>query len=294
MVFGTSSRLGTGYLAYKISKLLNKKLALDIRDIFSDSLSSLKISKLLIFKPFLKFMVKTETKICNEADWLNFVSPGFKKYDHLNELKNKPHVFTNGIDEIFIKNRLKKIKVKNKSKKLIITYAGNIGYGQGLEKTVVQISNYFKNEIIFQLIGDGSSVNLIKDQLEKYKTKNVFIYPPVQRNKLIKYYNKSDVLFLQLNDFEVFKKVLPSKIFDYGSYDKPILAGVDGESKKFLSDNFKYSYIFHPSKYEQAIEKIKEIKKTDLSNINNNEFVKNYDRDKIMNRMTKSLNEINL
>ena len=39
---------------------------------------------------------------------------------------------------------------------LRITYAGNIGYGQGLEKTVINKSQYFKDKIFFQLIGDGS------------------------------------------------------------------------------------------------------------------------------------------
>ena len=38
-------------------------------------------------------------------------------------------------------------------------------------------------------------------------------------------------LFLQLNNIKAFENVLPSKIFDYGSYNKPILAGVSGIAK---------------------------------------------------------------
>ena len=52
--------------------------------------------------------------------------------------------------------------------------------------------------------------------------------------ELIKKYQEADILFLHLNNYKAFLKVLPSKIFEYSATHKPICAGVSGHSKEFL------------------------------------------------------------
>ena len=48
-------------------------------------------------------------------------------------------------------------------------------------------------------------------------------------------YDKASILFLHLNDYEAFYKVLPSKIFEYATTGKPIIAGVNGFAKDVIS-----------------------------------------------------------
>ncbi len=289
VVFATSSRFGTGFLGYIISKFFNKKLTLDIRDIFSDSLSSLKVFRFKVFSIIIKLIKYFEKKICNEADWLNFVSPGFLEYKHLELNSYRSEIFTNGIDEIFIKNRQNSFKRNNYNNKLIITYAGNIGFGQGLESTIPSIAKHFKNKIIFRIIGDGSAKHIIKKELSKINLSNIELYKPVSREKLIEYYNSSDVLFLQLNNISAFDKVIPSKIFDYGSFDKPILAGVSGIAKNFIEKNLPHSFVYPPGNYKKAINFIDEIMNYDFSKINNNSFVDKFNRKIIMDKMIESI-----
>src|SRR3990172_1990513 len=62
----------------------------------------------------------------------------------------------------------------------------------------------------------------------------------------IAYYRESDILFLQLNNYEAFKKVLPSKIFEYAAMYKPIIAGVDGYAKEFLEEHLPDSLVYKP------------------------------------------------
>ena len=68
---------------------------------------------------------------------------------------------------------------------------------------------------------------------------NVNLITPVNRNELIKYYQGSGFLFLHLNDYEAFKKVLPSKIFECGATKKPVIAGVDGLRSKVYKRAFR-------------------------------------------------------
>ena len=290
LVFSTSSRLGSGFLGYIVAFIFKKKLALDIRDVFSDNLRSISFIDNYLGKSLIKIIKKIESVIIKKANWVNFVSPGFFEYAHINPKHKKINMFTNGIDSVFIKNRLNYNNINfSRGDILNIVYAGNIGYGQGLEKTVVKIASYFGPKISFTLIGDGSSIFMIENQIYKNNLLNVKIIKPVKREELIKIYNHSDVLFLQLNDVKAFEKVLPSKIFEYGSFNKPLLAGVAGVAKDFIKNNLKTSFIFPPADYKRAICEVNKILELENVKIDNSKFVSDFNREVIMEKMICSL-----
>ena len=94
-------------------------------------------------------------------------------------------------------------------------------------------------------------------------------------------------MLLQLNKIKAFNRVLPSKVFDYGSFDKPIIAGVTGVAKNFLKSNVKNVFFYDPGDYKSMINVIKEV--VDLDYIySNNTFVKRFNRSKIMDDMVRS------
>ena len=82
---------------------------------------------------------------------------------------------------------------------------------------------------------------------------------------------------------------MPSKIFDYGSFHKPILAGVSGTAKNFLQKNFKCIYIYPPDNFVQAIQNIKKINDDEKIKIDNSSFIDNYARKNIMKKMVESI-----
>ena len=129
----------------------------------------------------------------------------------------------------------------------------NIGLSQGLDLIVLPTKR-FKDKIIFKLIGDGSSVSLIKEGIVKDHIKNIKLIPPIKRIDLLEHYQDADVLFLQLSDLPAFNNVIPSKIFDYGALEKPILAGVKGTARDFMKENLSGAYLFDPGD-TNAVEK---------------------------------------
>ena len=74
----------------------------------------------------------------------------------------------------------------------------------------------------------------IKKSIIERDCKNIELLDAVDRSELIDIYAKADILFLHLNDFLSFRKVLPSKIFEYAASGKPIIAGVAGCAKDML------------------------------------------------------------
>ena len=115
---------------------------------------------------------------------------------------------------------------------------------------------------------------------------NVELLNPVPRNELLKYYVKSTFLFLHLNDLEAFKKVLPSKLFEYGALDNPIIAGVGGYAAQFIKDNMSNYILFKPTDVDDLVE---QLKRFSIRYEVRTEFRERFARDAIMERMATDI-----
>jgi glycosyltransferase involved in cell wall biosynthesis len=51
---------------------------------------------------------------------------------------------------------------------------------------------------------------------------------------------------LHLNDYPAFRKVPPSKLFEYAAVGKPILAGVAGHAAEFIDQEIDNAAVFPP------------------------------------------------
>ncbi len=275
IVFATTSRLFTGFLGAVIARWKRIPFYLDMRDIFTDSIQSVlghRRARWLL--PLCRLI---EAFTVNTANKVNLVSQGFITY-FSSRYKNNWSFFSNGIDDDFL--HFEKIQTCSTSIKRI-TYSGNIGAGQGLEKIVPLIAGKY-NDIEFLIVGDGGKKNALRTAVRNLK--NVKLLDPVGRNELIAIYEKSDMLFLQLNNYDAFKKVLPSKIFEYAATYKPILAGVDGYARCFLEENLPDSLIFRPCDFNDFCAKF-EGKDLEVDFGKRREFISRFLRRNIMREM---------
>ena len=274
LVFASSSRLFTAFLGYKIAKKSKAPLFLDIRDIFVDTMSD--ILKPSVFKPIIiSFLKHIENKTFNYANHINLISEGFKEY--FSKFKNKSFsFFSNGIDNEFLKNDNSLNQIKNGNTKLII-YAGNIGEGQGLDKIVPQAAKKLGNNFTFLIYGDGGAKNKLQKEIDNLKVENVILKDPVSRFELKSIYNTADYLFLHLNDYSAFKKVLPSKIFELATYPKTIIAGVSGYSAGFIKKEVPNSYVFNPCDIRSLV-----------GFLENDKTSSNFDRERFKTKFSRS------
>lgn len=279
-VFASTSRLFTGYLGYKIARKNHLPLYLDVRDIFTDTLEDVLKNKALktLMLPLLR---KIENRTFNYASHINLVSEGFK--DYFDRYKNPTYSFySNGIDNQFLD--LPATTINNDIK--IITYAGNIGEGQGLHKIVPQAASKLGNKYKFLIIGAGGQRQKLIETLDALKVTNVEVINPVKRNELLEIYLKSDFLFLHLNDYPAFKKVLPSKVFELGAFDKPIIAGVAGYANEFINKNIDNKILFSPNNVDDLIYQLQAYKYK--TNFRKN-FIEKFKRNNIDKRLAASI-----
>ncbi len=240
VVVSTSSRLMTASLGAWVAKRCGAKLFLDIRDLFTDTMADvLAKSPLCILLPGFRLQ---ERWTFSSAHKLNVVSAGF--LPHLKKVSPSlmPTVFTNGIDPAFVETDFSQ---STPTEKPVVLYAGNIGEGQGLDRILPEVAAVMPG-VQFKLIGDGGSRSALTERVERLKLTNVEILNPVERVELMEAYRRADLLFLHLNAYQAFHKVLPSKIFEYAATGKPILAGVAGHAADFLQENVAGVEVFAP------------------------------------------------
>jgi len=236
--------------------------------------------------PILKLVEKYTFSRVNKV---NLVSEGFLNYFQQHYPSLDYEVFTNGIDEEFIlaQQQTNKISVgKGDGEVKIILYAGNIGEGQGLHNIVPQLAKQLGNGFLFKVIGDGGRKQLLVDAVSAFGVNNVQLLPPVSRDKLIEYYHQTDILFLHLNDYEAFKKVLPSKVFEYAAFNKPMLAGVGGYAAEFIRDNVSNVGVFSPCDVMAAKSAVENLT---FNQVPRSGFIARFRRKNIMQQMAQSI-----
>nr|WP_247670970.1 glycosyltransferase family 4 protein [Pseudoalteromonas sp. MMG005] len=285
LIFATSSRLFTAFLGARVAKSKKVPLYLDIRDIFVDTIKDVLSPKaVLLLKPVLSAF---EKYTFSSAKHINLVSKGFAGYFKARYSKANYSWFTNGIDGEFLDlpNIKREINSEEKAKRLV--YAGNIGEGQGLHMILPEFASSLDKGIQISVIGDGGRKQQLIDSISGIT--NLELLPPINRQELIKEYLDADILFLHLNDYPAFEKVLPSKIFEYASTGKPILAGVSGYAAEFIKSEVSNAEIFYPGDHKGAMDAFNKLK---LVHTDRSDFIEKYTRANIMKDMSNSIVEL--
>jgi glycosyltransferase involved in cell wall biosynthesis len=285
LVLATSSRLMTAVLGARIASRSRVPLYLDIRDLFTDTMSDLLAASFLRhLMPAFRWLEKQTFKA---ATRLNVVSAGFLPHAKAIAPAQSYRNFTNGIDEVFLSWDFKK-PVQPVRELPLVVYAGNIGEGQGLHKVLPEAARLMLGRARFRLIGDGGRRSQLGQAISDAGLKNVEILNAMPRNELFEHYQQADVLFLHLNDHMAFHKVLPSKLFEYAATGKPILAGVAGYPAEFLQSEVDGVEVFAPCDalgMAEALERLLAHPKVDRRA----EFCGKYARETIMREMARDV-----
>lgn len=283
IVFATSSRLFTGFLGARIANAKKIPLYLDIRDIFVDTIDNILSRKVNIFiKPLLSIIERYTFK---SAQRINLVSKGFESYFNKKYSNIDYRWYTNGIDDEFL-NTKPNLQSENSNNVLKIVYAGNIGEGQGLHTIIPEFAKSIEGKFEIIIIGDGGKKSDLEEKISQIGCKNVALKLPLDRKQLVNIYMDADILFLHLNDYPAFEKVLPSKIFEYAALGKPILAGVSGYAAEFILSEVNNAEVFYPGCSDKAVTALNNL---DFSYSNRDEFIVKYSRHNIMTKMAEDI-----
>src|SRR6266702_4243982 len=261
LVFATSSRLMTAALAGWVARREKARLYLDIRDIFVDTIKD--VLPRAVARPLKHMSSALERLVMRRADKVNLVSPAFLDYFAARYPGQRFSCFTNGVDDAFARAAPAASCPSPRhagADTITVLYAGNIGEGGR------------RGELIMAL--------------QAGRITNVEVLPPVDRGRLLEAYRTSDVLFVHLNDYPAFERVLPSKIFEYAAMGKPVLAGVSGFAAGFVQAEIENAAVFRPCDVAGAIRALNALR---LAYATRAGFVAKYTRTAISRRMAQDV-----
>ncbi len=284
LVFATSSRLMTAVLAAWVAKNKGAILYLDIRDLFVDTIND--VLPKHFAKPTKLIFAKLERWSVQKAARINLVSEGFRDYFMSRYPESALSCFTNGIDDEFIAAAPGYSAQPSTGGPMTVLYAGNIGEGQGLHVILPRLAQLMEGALEFKVIGDGGCKEALIKALKDNGISNVELFPPTERSALIQAYQSADVLFLHLNNYDAFNKVLPSKIFEYAAMGKPIWAGLAGYSAEFVNSEIENSAIFPPCDAEEAM---RVLERLEFKTAPRTDFIDKYARKNIAKAMASEI-----
>jgi glycosyltransferase involved in cell wall biosynthesis len=89
-------------------------------------------------------------------------------------------------------------------------------------------------DIVFLLVGDGAERSRLVAMREEMKLQNVVMLDQQPKERMPDLWSLSSVSLVLLKRSDLFKTVIPSKIFESMAMEKPIIMGVEGESAELV------------------------------------------------------------
>ncbi|WJH56527.1 glycosyltransferase family 4 protein [Ectopseudomonas guguanensis] len=265
------------------------RLYLDIRDIFVENLDVL--FPRWFAAPLQLAFGFLERSALVRADRVSLVSRGFLGYFQARYPTRHFPVFSNGVDEAFVKIAadMQRALPDPAAEPVKVLYAGNLGDGQGMHLILPELARRLRGRAHFRVVGAGGRLEPLREALRSMGLDNVDLFPPVAREQLLEFYREADVLFLHLNDYPAFKRVLPSKLFEYAATGKPIWAGVAGYAAKFVATEVDNAAIFKPCDIDGALESFERLT---MQLADRSDFVGRHARRRIMDEMAQNVMQL--
>jgi len=165
--------------------------------------------------------------------------------NYISSISNRVKIFTisNGVsDENF---HSLSSSVSDINPKFTVTYAGTIGYPQGLIVLAVaaKILQDVGLPIKVIVVGTGKELKLLTEYSKANNLENIQFIQPVGKIKLLDIYKGSSLLFAHLRTSESLNSAVPSKLYEYLATGLPVLYGGGHASVEALSE-FENIYLF--------------------------------------------------
>jgi len=118
-----------------------------------------------------------------------------------------------------------------------VVFAGNLGTAQALE-TIVQAAVHLRDDpqIRLVLVGSGSRLAWLKAQQQAHGLENLVLPGRFPMESMPQIFERASALLVSLNDEEAFAQTVPSKIQAYLAAGRPIIACLNGEGARVVSE----------------------------------------------------------
>lgn len=238
VVVGTSPQFFCAVAAYCLSLFKRVPFVFEVRDIWPLSAVELGVLK---NRWAIHMLEAIEMHLYRRAALIVPVAESTRDYLIAKGIPSeKIKVIPNGVDMRYLSSAVAKpSEIRQRlglQEKFIVSYIGTHGMSHALD-VVLNAAKVFSDDarLHFLFVGEGAEKEKLKQMAAESKLENVTFVDEQSREALLSYYRLSDVSLVPLKRLPIFKKVLPSKLFELMGTGCPVVCGVEGEAARLVA-----------------------------------------------------------
>lgn len=299
VIIATSPQFFTALAGRTLSFWKKKPWIMEVRDLWPESIKTVGAMN---DNFFIRYFEKEEKWCYRSAKKIIAVTDSFK-FEIINKgiSAEKINVVKNGANLELYKPKPKDQELKKRLKifdKIVLGYIGTHGMAHKLDfilDCAKEIHSSFPL-IHFLFIGNGAEKQSLLQKVKSEKIKNVTMLNSIPKNEVPGYLSILDAAIINLRKGDLFKTVIPSKIFESAAMEIPILLGVDGEARLII-EKYEAGLFYEPENKRDFIYKVIELFST-RKNIDNfkagcKKLVYDFDRKMLAKKMYDIICDVN-
>ena len=279
--------------AMKYRKLHGTKVLLYCMDLWPASLSAGGISSGAVYNYYLK----VSQNYYKQADRILVTSQMFRKY--FNDVIGIPEDLIGYLPQFADDSFDRSTQRETDSDQFRIMFAGNIGAAQSID-TVLKAAEiiekeYHENSIVFDIVGDGSELEHLKQMKEEMGIHNVNFLGRKPREEMPEYYSKADAMMVLLVKDEFISLTLPAKVQSYMASGKPVFAAAQGEIPAVIKEA-ECGFCVEAEDYRSFAQEVMKHRDKELlrkMGVNGRKYYeRNFDKKKVIDKLEDELQKL--
>jgi len=241
VVIATSPQLLVALAGWWLAFWKRVPFVFEVRDLWPESLAAVGVgSEETLLHRALRALAGF---LYRRADRVVVVAPAFK--DHLIRHYNVPaaKILTveNGVETHLFRPGPAAAEVRKQLKledRFLICYIGTMGNAHGLG-TLIAAAEDLQTALpnaLFLLIGEGAEKRRILELAAERGLANVKFLGQQPRERIPAYISAAELCLVMLKKTELFKTVIPTKLLEYMSCERPVIVAVDGQARQIVEE----------------------------------------------------------
>ena len=241
IVISTSPQFFNGLAGYFVSRLKHAPWALEIRDLWPESIVAVGA---ITNAAIIRLLERLEMFAYRKANVIVAVTDAFQQ-----------HMIRKGIDAakiVVIKNgvNLALFQARDATTpeaqalsrelgvggRFVAAYVGTHGMAHHLDTILEAAAIVGNDDILFVMVGDGAERERLVSKRRAMGLENVVMLTQLPKVKMPALWSLADASLVLLKKSDLFKTVIPSKIFESMAMEVPVVLGVEGEAKTLIEE----------------------------------------------------------
>jgi len=237
VVLATSPQFLCAVAGHAIARSRSLPFVFEVRDLWPESVVA--VGALPEGHPIVRGLTVVEEHLYRRANHIVVVTDSFgTRLRQRGVAADKIDVIKNGVDldrfvpgprETALRERL------GYAGKFVVSYVGTHGMAHGLDSVLdVAAALRADDQIRFLFVGEGAERRRLEARAQAESIGNARFLGALPRDAMTEVYASSDLCLVPLRKSELFRTVLPSKIFEIFGMARPVLLSVDGEARALV------------------------------------------------------------